>query len=109
MDKLDKKTVEELKNLLKLEGLPVGGKKADLIKRLQEYSGKPKPAKAWQYSQAKKDLKKALLVDPTSPFHTMTAKQVHNSDPKYKQYPLFEQYFVDMKAHVAKEKIRNAK
>jgi len=103
MENLQKKKVKELKDLLKLQELPLKGNKAQLIKRLQEYSGKPKPEKAWQYSQAKIDLKKALL-DPTSPFHTMSAEQVHNSDIKYKQYPLFEDYFVEMKELVAKEK-----
>jgi hypothetical protein len=37
---LEKMTAPELKNLLKLEGLPVSGKKDELIARLREYSGK---------------------------------------------------------------------
>ena len=41
---LEDMKVGELKNLLKLEGLPVGGKKAELIARLRTYSGKPKHA-----------------------------------------------------------------
>jgi hypothetical protein len=87
---LKKKTVNELKDLLKLEGLlPLSGIKPDLIWRLQNYSDKPKPAVKWQYSQAKKDLKKALL-NPLSPLHKMSAEEIHMSDEKYKQYPLFQ-------------------
>jgi hypothetical protein len=40
---LENKSVPELKDLLKLQGLAVSGRKADLIARLREYSGKPKP------------------------------------------------------------------
>ena len=94
---------KELQALLKLRNLPISGKKSELIARLREYSGRKKPSKAWQYSQAKKDLKKALL-DPRSPLHGMTAEAVHNSDEKYKQYPLFPEYFEEMKKKVAAEK-----
>ena len=69
---------KELQALLKLRDLPISGKKSELIARLREYSGRKKPSKAWQYSQAKKDLKKALL-DPRSPLHGMTAEAVHNN------------------------------
>ncbi|KAL3785125.1 hypothetical protein ACHAWO_007948 [Cyclotella atomus] len=77
---LENMSVPELKDLLKLQGLAVSGRKADLIARLREYSGKPKPEVDWQYSKAKKKLKKQLL-DPTSSIHNMTA----DSDPEYKQ------------------------
>jgi hypothetical protein len=100
---LEKMTAPELKNLLKLEGLPVSGKKDELIARLREYSGKPKPEVDWQYSKAKRKLKKQLL-DPTSDVHNMTAKEVWNSDPDYKQYPLFLSYFETLTKRVNEEK-----
>ena len=102
---LEALTNPQLKDLLKLRDLPVSGKKADLIARLKTYSGRPKPSKKWANSQAKKDLKKALL-DPNHPFHTMAPDAVHNSDEKYQQYPLFKEYFVEMKKRVAEEKER---
>lgn len=100
---LNSMTCAQLKDLLKLRDLPVGGKKAELIKRLEEYSGRTKPSKKWQNSTAKKDLKKALL-DPNHVFHSMTADAIHNSDDKYKQYPLFPEYLAQMKARVVEEK-----
>jgi hypothetical protein len=77
-------TVPELKNLLKLQGLAVSGRKADLIARLREYSGKPKPEVDWQYSKAKRKLKKQLLHPTSSDVHNMTADDVWNSDPEYR-------------------------
>ena len=100
---LKKKTKNELKDLLKLEGLPLSGNKPDLIWRLQNYSGKPKPAVKWQCSQAKKDLKKALL-NPHSPLHKMSAAEIHMSDEKYKQYPLFQSYLEELKECIKEEK-----
>jgi hypothetical protein len=100
---LENMTVPELKNLLKLEGLAVSGKKAELIARLREYSGKPKPEVDWQYSKAKRKLKKQLL-DPTSNVHNMTADEVWNSDREYKQCPLFPSYFETLKKRVKEEK-----
>jgi hypothetical protein len=47
----------------------------------------------WQYRKAKKKLKKQLL-DPKSIIHNMTADDVWNSNPEYKQYPLFPSYKV---------------
>jgi hypothetical protein len=77
-------TVPELKNVLsKLQGLAVSGRKADLIARLREYSGKPKPEVDWQCSKAKRKLKKQLL-DPMPSVHNMTADDVWNSDPEYR-------------------------
>jgi hypothetical protein len=102
-DDIESKSVKELKDLLKLEGLPVKGRRAELIERLQTYSGQPKPTVAWQYSNAKKDLRKALM-DPHSCLHKMSAKEIHDSDPKYKQYPLFQEYVVELKKQVAEEK-----
>lgn len=49
---------DELKALLKLRDLPVSGNKPELIARLRTYSGRKKPSKPWQNSQAKKDLKR---------------------------------------------------
>jgi len=43
MSDLEKKTVAQLKELLKEAGLPVSGKKADLITRLQEGADEPAP------------------------------------------------------------------
>jgi hypothetical protein len=96
-------TCAQLKDLLKLRDLPVSGKKAELIKRLKDYSGRTMPSKKWQNSQAKKDLKKALL-DLNHVFHRMTPDAIHNSDEKYKQYPLFLEYLAQMKERVALEK-----
>ena len=102
-DDLEGKTVGQLKDLLKLQDLPVGGKKKELIQRLREYSGKPKPAVAWQYSTVKKKLKKQLL-DPNSSVHKMSDKEVHYSDPDYKQYPLFQEYIKKLRVEVEEEK-----
>jgi hypothetical protein len=57
-------SVPELKNLLKLEGLAVSGKKAELIARLREYSGKPKPEVA---SARKKSASGKKLPRPKLP------------------------------------------
>ena len=51
--------VPQLKALLKEEGLPVSGRKDELIKRLRSPPAGPK-SKAWQHSEAKKTLKKVL-------------------------------------------------
>eukprot|EP00804_Cyclotella_cryptica_P005247 CCRYP_018903-RA/>CCRYP_018903-RA protein AED:0.21 eAED:0.29 QI:0/-1/0/1/-1/1/1/0/117 len=102
-DNLESKNVKELNDLLKLKGLPVKGKRAELIERLSTYSGKPKPTVAWQCHNVKKDLRRALM-DPHLCLHKMSAKGIHNSDPKYKQYPLFQEYVVELKKQVAEEK-----
>ena len=101
--RLEEMNVKELKNLLKLEGLPVGGNKSDLIARLRAYSGKPKPEVDWQYSTAKKKLKKQLL-DSSSSVHKMTAEEVWHSDPDYTQYPMFLSYLESLKKRVNDEK-----
>ncbi|KAL7550242.1 hypothetical protein ACHAWF_013480 [Thalassiosira exigua] len=99
---LEKKTVAELKVLLRQKGLPVSGRKSELIERLLNgYTG-PKP-KPWQYSEAKKDLKRALL-DPTSSIHKMSLEEVRSSDDRFKQYPNFGKYFRDLKKQVEAEK-----
>ena len=54
---LEGMTVNQLKALLKEKGLPRSGCKAELIERLKNPPTGPKP-KPWQYSQAKKNLKK---------------------------------------------------
>jgi hypothetical protein len=68
----DKMTIKQLKSLLRKKGLPVTGRKADLMERLKTgyniQGPKPKP---WQHSTAKKDLKRSLL-DPKSPIHCMS-------------------------------------
>ena len=95
--------VVALKALLKKKGLPVSGKKAELVERLRTPPSGPKP-KAWQYSDAKKALKKDLH-DPKSPIHDMSAEAVKSSDPRYEQYPNFEKYYEDLKEKVKAEKI----
>ena len=97
-------TVKQLQALLRQRGLPVTGRKAKLVKRLtaKNVSAGPKP-KAWQHSQAKKDLKKALL-DPKSQVHKMTLEQIRKSDPRYQQYPNFAKYYTDLKSKVEEEK-----
>lgn len=97
--------VKELQSLLKQKGLPVTGRKAELIDRLKNASSNgPKP-KAWQHSNAKKDLKRALL-DPNSPIHNMSVEDIRDSDERYKKYPNFLKYYRDLKAHVEAEKKR---
>jgi hypothetical protein len=96
--------VHQIKLLLKEKGLPVSGNKAELIERLKNGSGginstqrqKPKP---WQYSTAKKELKRALL-DPKSPIHHMSVQEIQNSNEQYKQYPKFAKYYKDLKVCV---------
>ena len=101
--RLEDLKVDQLKSLLRKKGLPVSGRKAELIERLRNGSRRgPKP-KAWQHSNAKKDLKRALL-DPTSPIHNMSVEDIHNSDIRYKQYPNFPKYYKDLKERVEAEK-----
>ena len=92
---LKRMKVPQLKALLKKRGFPVGGAKAELIERLRNPLTGPQP-KAWQHSDAKKDLFKALL-DPNSGVHGMSTEEVKNSDPRYKQYPYFAKYYKDLK------------
>ena len=94
--------VPQLKHLLKERGLPVSGRKSELIERLERPPTK-KPEKAWQHSEEKKRLKRALL-DDKSPIHDMSIEEVRNSDAGYSQYPKFEKYFKDLKARVKAEK-----
>ena len=77
---LKKLTVEQLKTLLRQKGLPVSGRKKELVHRLKNGSkkGGPKP-KAWQHSDAKKDLKRALL-DPRS--HIINSQYVLRKRPQ---------------------------
>ena len=91
---LKRMKVPQLKALLKKRGFPVGGAKAELIERLRNPPTGPQP-KAWQHSDAKKDLFKALL-DPNSGVHGMSTEEVKNSDPRYKQYPYFAKYYKDL-------------
>ena len=98
----EKLNVKELKALLKGRGLPVSGRKADLVDRLRNPLTGPKP-KLWQHSGAKKDLKRALL-DPNSPIHNMSVEQILGMDARYKQYPKFKKYYEDLKEKVEEEK-----
>ena len=93
----------DLESLLKKRGLPLAGNKDELIERLRKYpNGCPK-ATAWQYSDAKKDLKRSLL-DSWSPMHNMSVDDIWNSDSRYQLYPLFPRYYKDLKARVEAEK-----
>ncbi len=96
----DKMTIKQLKSLLRKKGLPVTGRKADLMEWLKTgyniQGPKPKP---WQHSTVKKDLKRALL-DPTSPIHGMSMEQICASDDRYKWYPNFLKYYNDLKGRV---------
>ena len=89
---VEKMTVEQLRSRLRQKGLPVSGRKSELIERLKNGSAKcgPKP-KAWQHSEAKKDLKRALL-DPKSPIHNMSTDSVRRSDDRFGLYPNFAKY-----------------
>ena len=98
---LENLKVKELKALLKERGLPVSGRKAKLIKRLRNPPTGPKP-KPWQYSDAKKALKKALL-DPSSEIHNMSVGEILETDPRFKQYPNFKKYYKDLKEKVEEE------
>ena len=88
-ESLEQLKVNDRQSLLRKEGLPVSGRKSDLIERSANplYRG-PKP-KAWQYSDTKKDLKQELLK-PSSPLHSMTAKEVQNTNKSFK-FPLHQQ------------------
>ena len=88
-ESLEQLKVNDRQYLLRKEGLPVSGRKSDLIERSANplYRG-PKP-KAWQYSDTKKDLKQELLK-PSSPLHSMTAKEVQNTNKSFK-FPLHQQ------------------
>ena len=100
---LSKLKKADLESLLKKKDLPVAGNKDELIERLRKYpNGCPK-AIAWQFSEAKKKLKKDLL-DSTSPIHNMSVRSIWNSDNQYLQYPLFPRYYKDLKARVEAEK-----
>jgi len=94
--------VKQLKAILKERGLPVSGRKAKLIERLRNPPVGPKP-KSWQHSEAKKDLKRALL-DPNSPIHKMSLEEILGTDERYKRYPLFKKYYKDLKKKVEEEK-----
>ena len=95
--------VVDLKSLLKEKGLPLTGKKEELIERLRKYPNGCKKPKPWQYSNAKKDLKRALL-GPSSPIHNMSVGDIWKSDKRYQQYPNFPKYYKDLKEQVEAEK-----
>jgi hypothetical protein len=102
----DKMTIKQLKFLLRKKGLPVTGRKADLIQRLKtRYIHGPKP-KPWQHSTAKKQYLKRALLDPKSPIHGMSMEQIRASDNRYNQYPNFPKYYKDLKGCVALERER---
>lgn len=102
-------TVKQLKALLKEKNLPVSGKKDELILRLkdgesgkrQALTSKPKQ-KPWQHSNAKKELKRALL-DPKSNIHNMSIEDIRNSNEQYKDYPKFAEYYINLKLCVEAE------
>lgn len=100
---LEQMKVADLKSLLKKKGLPLAGRKEELIERLRKYPHGYKKPKAWQNSNAKKDLKRDLL-DPSSPIHNMSVGNIWNSDNRYKQYPNFPKYYKDLKVQVEAEK-----
>ena len=104
LQELKKLNVEELKSLLRKKGLTVSGRKAELLERLNIGWNKTGiKVKAWQHSEAKKKLKRALL-DPDSPIHNMSLEEIRKSESIYSQYPNFEKYFKDLKKHVEEEK-----
>ena len=47
---------------------------------------------------------KRELLDPSSPIHNMSVKDIWNSDSRYKRYPLFPKYYEVLKARVEAEK-----
>jgi len=81
------------------------GKKEDLIERLTNPNYRGKKPEKWQHSDAKRHLKK-MLLDPSSPIHSMTVDEVQKSDPRFKKYPLFSKYYKDLKTAVEDEKKR---
>jgi len=98
--------VDQLKSLLRQKGLPVSGRKHELVQRLKNGPKKGGPKlKAWQHSDAKKDLKRALL-DPTSSIHNMSLENVRRSDDRFGHYPNFAKYYDDLKRQVREEKLR---
>ena len=96
--------VPQLTALLKDKGLPVSGCKDWLLKRVRSPPMGPK-LKAWQHSEAKKTLRKALL-DPKSIIRKMSIEEVKNSDPSFKQYPNFEKYHRDLKETFEEQRVQ---
>ena len=102
-DRLKDMKKADLKSLLKQKDLPLSGNKEELIERLVLYPNGCPEAPLWQYSNTKKYLKRELL-DPSSPIHNMSVKDIWNSDSRYKRYPLFPKYYEVLKARVEAEK-----
>lgn len=92
--------VVELKEELKKRNLPVGGRKGDLIKRLNDsntaspstsncnanQTRKGKPVE-WKTSLPKAYLLRSLM-DDKSPFHSMSADAIYNSWHGFRDYPI---------------------
>ena len=102
-DRLKAMKKADLKSLLKQKDLPLSGNKEELIERLVLYPNGCPEAPLWQYSNTKKYLKRELL-DPSSPIHNMSIKDIWNSDSRYKRYPLFPKYYEVLKRHVWRQR-----
>lgn len=84
-DELKKMTVAQLKEMLKASGLKTSGKKKELIDRLLNPNLHRKPV-TWKKSKAKALLVK-LLQNRESRLHSMTPRQIYDSNDWFQEYP----------------------
>ncbi|KAL7527459.1 hypothetical protein ACHAXR_003416 [Thalassiosira sp. AJA248-18] len=127
---LESLTVVQLKSQLQQKGLPVTGKKSELIERLNHAATGKKNLTPLQQDKEKVTIeqlkhllrkkglpvtgRKAELIErlkigsktKASPIHAMSMEQIRASDERYKQYPNFPKYYKDLKERVALEKER---
>ena len=103
--KLETKTCQELKDLLKEKGLSKTGTKKVLVDQLMGME--PVKPQKWQYSEAKKDLKK-LLEDQDSSIEGKSVAEIYQSDKRYEEWGLkkFEKHYESLKEKVEKRKQR---
>lgn len=78
--------VTELKVALKERGLAVNGRKADLIKRLEEYDAENNNANATQPSENEEEVAVAVAVAQPPPVDDADVDDLQPSSPKRQRY-----------------------